>query len=79
MLVPTMRSAVNAARIASQRMMRSNVHPCIAVSMYSKQAYAIRPMCRSFAAEAGYLDKNEVSSRVLEVVRQFEKVRLFHL
>lgn len=79
MLAPTLRSAVNAARFASQRMMRSTVHPCIAVSMYSKHASSIRPMWRSFAAEAGYLDKDEVSTRVLEVVRKFEKVRSLNL
>lgn len=31
---------------------------------------------RAFATEAGYLDKNVVTERVLEVVRKFEKVRL---
>ena len=30
---------------------------------------------RAFAAEAGFLDKKEVTERVLEVVRKFEKVR----
>lgn len=32
------------------------------------------PVWRSFAAEAGFLDKDEVANRVLEVVRKFEKV-----
>lgn len=32
-------------------------------------------MWRSYAAEAGFLDKEDATSRVLEVVRKFEKVR----
>lgn len=34
---------------------------------------------RLFAAEAGYLDEGVVTSRVLEVVKKFEKVRCFVL
>lgn len=31
---------------------------------------------RAFATEAGFLDRGQVSDRVLEVVRKFEKVCL---
>lgn len=34
-----------------------------------------QPIWRSFAAEAGFLDKEDVTGRVMEVVRKFEKVR----
>lgn len=44
-------------------------------SAFKVQAY--QPIWRSFAAEAGYLDKDDVTGRVLEVVRKFEKVRTY--
>lgn len=40
----------------------------------SHKVSANQAMWRSFAAEAGYLDKEDVTGRVLEVVRKFEKV-----
>lgn len=38
-------------------------------------AYPLGARIRAFASEAGFLDKQEVTDRVLEVVRKFEKVR----
>lgn len=35
---------------------------------------ACQPIWRSFAADAGFLDKEDVTDRVLEVVRKFDKV-----
>ncbi|CAN8063035.1 unnamed protein product [Agarophyton chilense] len=66
-----MRSVVSAARLASRQMMRSAIQPSYAAF----KATNFHSFSRSFAAEAGFPDKGEVSGRVLELVRKFEKVQ----
>lgn len=46
--------------------------PALVTSAKFQASY---PIWRSFAAEAGFPDKDDVKNRVLEVVRKFEKVR----
>lgn len=43
--------------------------------MGAVHAYPLGARIRAFASEVGFLDKGEVTDRVLEVVRKFEKVR----
>lgn len=61
-------------RHMSQATLRAGVvrQPAMATAL---KLQTHQPMWRSYAAEAGFLDKEDVTSRVLEVVRKFEKVR----
>ncbi|KAI0557287.1 Acyl carrier protein [Gracilaria domingensis] len=71
MLSHSLRSVASAARIASRQMMRSSIRPSYAAFETAR----LHSFSRSFAAEAGFPDKEEVSGRVLELVRKFEKVQ----
>lgn len=59
-------------RASSARIARPATHYA---SRFGTPTAAQNLRLRALAAEAGYLDKNEVTERVLEVVRKFEKVR----
>lgn len=64
----------SAAKKLSQLSVTSEALRCSSAPTFAK-IVSFHPTWRSFAAEAGYLDKGEVTNRVLEVVRKFEKVR----
>lgn len=65
--------ALRAGRSVAVRPVTRYAHARSTTLNYA-QTHAANTYARYFAAEAGFLDKNEVSDRVLEVVRQFEKV-----
>lgn len=67
----SMRSVARRA-VVNQTIRSSTIHSTQYSSVF--KTIGSNHIIRSFAAEAGYLDKEDVTTRVLEVVKKFEKV-----